>query len=338
MSNNAIAHTTFARRREEAAASEWDLADLEGLRQETANEVDDLERAERVCEKALYRRGKRFVSAHGVEALVNSAAAEFCEATGATLPWNLDCRSGGDFSGTGLNYGPGSLGRHGDWLHPEYADEVLAQWARFAGWLRTAKSQPALARMITKTQGGGQGAKATKFNLWDLQVRWPSPHRLERMVRAVRKRGNAILSAYKGRPSVSYKGIALGLLSERSVGKAAVVAVAVTLGLVAEYVPRKDRSYRIAREALVKLRATYPVTRTDAGVTVRIGHEPALVDGDVKVFSALAARAGRVSLNRVGFLVVRAERTYHVAAQYSWEAGTPEDAIIAAHAAWEKQV
>lgn len=328
MSKNAICNTTPAIQRQASIVAEWNGTDLDSMMKEIA--ADEAECRKR-AEKALYRAGKRFISASGVEALVNNAKKEFSEATGATLPWNLDLRSGGDFGGTGLNYGPGNLGRRGNWLLLEHADEVMSQWTRFAGWLRTAKSQPVLARMITKTQGNGQGAKATKFNLWDMQRRWNSPHRLDRMVRAVRKRGNAILSAYAGELSVSYKGIALGLLAERSVGKAAIVAVAVTLGVTAEY---GKLNYRIARQSLVDYHLCKVADNSD-GVQSRREEHPRLVKLGVAVYRIGTPRLTRRG-NTVGvdwkWLVRSSQgRTFH------GEWGDEREALRNALLSWERQ-
>ncbi len=276
------------------------------------------------------QRGEIYISAHGIEKLVNEAKASFIATHGGVLPWNLDCRSGGDFGGGGINYGPGDLGRRGRWLTPDEADQVMATWARFSGWLNAiTRDCDATARMFVKTQGAGMGAKATKFSLWDMQKRWAAPGKLERMVRAVRDRANVILKAYAGQPHVSNKGIALALMSERTVGKAAVMSVAVTFGLDA-------RNYRTAREALVELHLSHPVVRKDDGISSRIGREPVLVEGDIAVYAAKFSGEGRVSLDRSGWLVVADNRSFHV--QHGrWEEVSVETAVSQAREGWERQ-
>ncbi|MFZ2619828.1 MAG: hypothetical protein WAX89_03050 [Alphaproteobacteria bacterium] len=325
MSNNA---KHFRNRLNEAEIGEPTLAEAADMVAEAAAEERRLNRL------ANTSRGSVYVSAAGVESLVNKAKERFIAAHGGVLPWNLDLRSGGDFGGTGLNYGPGNLGRNGRRMSKAEADEVLGQWAKFAGWLNAITDKhDATARMVVKVQGGGQGAKATHVNLWELHRRWPAPGKLEKMVRAVRNRGTAILSAYTGTPRVSNKGIALGLMAERTVGKAAVVAVAVTLGLASS---GERFRYREARQALIDLHLNFPIVRTDDGITSRIGREPVLVDEGVAVYAAKFGREGRISLNRSGFLVVAGNRSYHVQEE-RYQTLYPAQTAAQAREAWARQ-
>lgn len=324
MSKNSQMNTRTMTARRANAAEDFTIAEA----------MDEVQADAAIPQRGFIQGGK-FVSAAGVESLVDSAKAEFVAKTGAILPWNLNLRSGGDFGGTGINYGPGNLGRDGRRMPTDEANKVIDEWARFAGWLRAARDCDALSRMIKKTQGGGQGAKATKFDLWEMQRRWPSPGRLERMVRAVRDRANAILKAYAGHPHVSNKGIALGLMAERSVGKAAVVAVAVTFGVgEIDYFDKID--YRAARTSLIDLHTCYPIVREDDGVHTRVDSIAAHTAGDVAVYAAKFSGEGRVTLDRKGWLVVRGERTYHV--EYGkYEEMTPETALSQALDAWRLQ-
>jgi hypothetical protein len=266
----------------------------------------------------------RYVSVNGLAELTNSAKAEWRK-VGIDLPWNLDGLTSSGFSNEIER-------RKGRWYAEWEASEIIGRHARFAGWLRTAVNLPVLRRLIEKTQSvNGVGSPHTHVDLWALSARWPSPGRLERVVKSVRRRGNAILMAYAGQPRVSYKGIALALMSERTAGKAAVVAVAVTLGLCDRY---ETPTYRRARQVLIDLHINYPIVRTDDGVTTRTGRVPTLIQGDVAVYAAKFTRPDRVSLHHQGWLVIAGDRSYHVNGDYGVGAG---EALARALHAWARQ-
>ncbi len=222
---------------------------------------------------------------------------------------------------------------------PDYVDKDIAVVAQQAGWMKAVASgpYPLVRRLIKKTNRmGAFGGDRSPVTVFEMIKAYPSPGKFERMVGAVLKRANAILLAYTGQPRVSYKGVALALMAETSVGKAAVMAVALTYGLDA-------KNYRTARVALIDLKTNYPIVRKDDGISSRIGREPVLEDAGVAVYAAKFSGEGRVGLSRDGWLVASGNRSFHVERTFfsrqSWRYITisPGAAIAQAREGWELQ-
>lgn len=326
-----IASFNFARTATRAAALRGDRApsarEAAVLYEDDSDLANEVEREAEKAAKRLPYFGCRFVSVKGLAALVNSAAAEMNE-QGVALPWNID-----GMTSTGYNHELGD--RKGRRIFAAEADALIGRYARFGGWLRAiARDCDATRRMIKRTQSHrGQGSPATKFDLWEMAARWPSPGKLERQVRAVRDRANAILRGYAGTPRVSHKGVALSLMAHRDVGKAAVIAVAITLGLEAN-------SYRVARESLIAFHE-HPVVREDDGVHVRASVYPIYGEeteaGLNEVFPVYYRQEGQVGYYKRGLIVVRGDRTFHVeGSAWRWR-NDCANAVEQARKAWLDQ-
>lgn len=210
------------------------------------------------------------------------------------------------------------------------AYQLLHQYRRICGWFRVATRLPAVAKVITKTQSArGVNSPYTTLALRQLWGKYPSPHELERKLWLVRRRAEAIFTAYEGYENPSWVSVALGLLAQpRSVGKAAIMAVAGTIS------GNIFNRYREAREWLIDFHLCKVEDISD-GVEARREAEPRLHKLGVAVYRiAMPVRSknGRQVGVRFEWLV-RSEsgRTYH------HEYGGADDAFCAAVTAWKKQ-
>lgn len=212
-----------------------------------------------------------------------------------------------------------------------HGEAAIDGYLRTAGFLRACAEGkfPALKKVLEKTQGNGANSPYTLFTVFELALKLRSPGRAERMLWKVRHRAEAILTAYEGYENPSWKSVALGLLAQsRSVGKAAVMAVAGTIS------GRIFSHYREAREWLVDFHLC-KVVETSDGVVARREIEPRLQKMRVAVYRIampLKSKSDRQVGIRCAWLV-RSEsgRTYH------HEYGEAADALRAAVTAWKRQ-
>jgi hypothetical protein len=219
----------------------------------------------------------------GLEALVQSAMEQLNSVHGIDLPWNL-------YKGPwqGLPYVCGERDayhlRRPDLGPNEYATKAF----RMAGWLRAVAAKPGqfpgIVKMLRATQSSrGQASPRTTVNLWDFVAKAASPHKAEKLLWAVRRRADAILTAYSGAPTIGWRDVAGGLLASCQVGKAAIVAVACRL-LPQAHVSR----YADARTQLAALHQATARDATD-GVAVRYEERPCLDRLGVTVYAAFQA-------------------------------------------------
>jgi len=175
---------------------------------------------------------KKYVSAEGLAQLAEKGVAAFQAATadlpnewaGRGLPHNL-IRSEGSGS-------VGVVGPYGRTLPIVEASAEIELYARFGGWLTAAAELPNVRRLILRTNSvRGLNSPYTTWPAWEIFHAWPSPHALERKLKRVITRARVIMEAYDTRLRPSWDGVAYGLRAcPGSVGKAAVIAVARTLG------------------------------------------------------------------------------------------------------------
>ncbi len=124
------------------------------------------------------------------------------------------------------------------------------EFARFGGWLKAAATLPALRRLILRTQSpNGVYSPHTTVPLWKLSKKFYSPGGLERKLRAVKRRAQAIIATYDEGTQPSWAGIAHGLMTAEKLEKAAIIAAASSLSESWE----PFASYREAKKWLVKL-------------------------------------------------------------------------------------
>ena len=229
----------------------------------------------------------RYVSAEGLAQLAEKGVTAFHEAVERNvLPHN--------FVRTEMSGSVGSVGPHGRQLPFEEADSEIESHARMGGWLKAASGFPALRKVIERTQSWrGVNSLRTLIDLWELQSKFPSPGGLERRLWAVKRRAQSIFSAYEGSVEPSWAGIAIGLLANASTGKAAIIAVAYTLGgrhainnTNGSIFEQDYRiSHRTARDWLAELH-TYSVEEEEPseGAVMR-QKEPKLVEGGIEVYA-----------------------------------------------------
>ena len=110
----------------------------------------------------------------GLEALVDNAIAE----KGLRfLPYNL------------ATHGP-AVGIAHAYHFPDEGHEMLAKYARMAGWLRryadVSQGLPALKRVLTEgLSSRGMCSPRTEFDIWSFQAKYRTPELANRRVRAV---------------------------------------------------------------------------------------------------------------------------------------------------------
>ncbi len=254
-----------------AAADGYNLNDLEGC-MEAAYE------GQQYVTRNAFRRfrcritGEEYLKMDGATIdwkHLSGLVREAVEASGfENLPWNLD-------NLVNANVAPGS--------YPFFASEagkerVVKKVQRFCGWLRAAAKLPGVRRVIEKTQSScGMWSPRTLVHLWDLASHHPSPGALERKLWSVRRRADAIFSAYKGEQKASWASIAQSLLITQQTGKAAVMAVAGTLS------GDTFRMYRNARDWLVELHLCSKADQSD-GVIARREATPRFVKLGIAVY------------------------------------------------------
>lgn len=217
---------------------------------------------------------------------------------------------------------------HNVWADPSIVERV----ARWSGWLKTAAAEcPTVTRVFrvgvtrrSRKIGFGYSFRE-RINIFQMMDVFRTPHQLERKLWKVRRRADAILSAYEGDYHPSWLDITRAVLLTPSVGKAAVIAVATTL---TGQRPRKA-AYRSARERLVQYRVGTVRDKSD-GVVGRREVEPYYTaDNGTSVYRLFVLEKGR---NRVLALVVSPiGRTYHSEHLYG------ECVVEEAERAWEKQ-
>lgn len=253
---------------------DYDLTDLHGLAAEASAEQRDTNNI-----------GTRYVSAEGLALLAEEGVHAFEEETGHYLPHNL-VRSQ-------MSRSVGTVGAYGRRLPLEEADKQIESHARFGGWLKAAINLPVVRKMIERTQSSrGINSDYTYCNLWEVVSRFPSPGNLERLLWKVRRRSEAILESYEGDFSPAWRDVINALLRTRSVGKAAVITVAATLGMEIRGKWDYDKnklirpSYQKARNWLVESRiALFP---NEASEGTHHAVEPELVEDGVEVYAGLA--------------------------------------------------
>ena len=240
-----------------------------------------------------------YVSVNGLASLAEAGVQIFEQETGRCLPHNL---VRGEMSGSLLiwifsdfNADPEREFRlfpPGSYFSIEMAKMMIASYGRFGGWLKAAVHLPGIRRMVEKTQDWrGVNSSHTKVNLWEVVEKFPSPGRLEKLLWAVRLRVEVILSSY-GKYNPAWADIINALLSNASVGKAAIIVTAVTMGM--DPYDDKDpsnprrRGYEEAREWLIKNgRRNFPNTTNIGGETIWIKNTPEIFEKEVKIFQGL---------------------------------------------------
>lgn len=271
----------------------------------------------------------QLVTAKGLGKLVGMGADEFEKKTGHRLPHNLAFTA---MSGA-LTFGSAPMRYGAQWCSPEGADRLLKEYGRYRGWLRAAADLPAVTKALKKGQSGnGVNSPYTRFSIWVLMTKYPSPHRLERVLWGARQRADEMLAAWPGeRRFASWAQLAKGLELTGRPGKAAIIAVAEAL-----FGSKYDsfNSYRTARDELVRMRTSnFPVLDTSDGVVGRREALPVWSRHGISVFRLRVEDGGRLRLQ----LFVRHEasgRTYHAEAGYETKATY---AVKAALRAWSEQ-
>lgn len=299
MSNNSFENRRAARELRAFEAAEYGF-EFGNLKKVAARARADLAFEARSAERV----GMRFVSVEGIAALVREATNIFeFKVSGSSLPWNLDGRTS-----TGYLWELDS--RVGRWLPREEADALIERTARFAGWLKAAAELPHLRRMIRATQSGrGVGSARTTIDLWGVVKKFPAPDSLNGQLRHVQWRADMIIRAYRDDLRVSWQSVMKALMQTTRVGRAAVIAVATSLGLRTEYNDERV-TYRQARQWLIEHRLARTTGETvevgDGGIAHLVTGEPEYRAG-WKVETALRVdRYGRrelVDLARCGEVV-----------------------------------
>ncbi|MFA6551715.1 MAG: hypothetical protein WCV41_04280 [Patescibacteria group bacterium] len=165
---------------------------------------------------------------HGISLLVEEALHEFEWTSGENLEYNFTSYA------PYIPFPKSPYNRqYGNW-------DVFKETVRFCGWIKAAARMKSIIRFIQKTQSGrGMNSPYTIANLWVVAKNNPSPQRFVRRIMKVRSRANGILRPYGLR--VSWNGLAHVLSGkERSVGKAAKKAAAITLKLVVQSIAYKN--------------------------------------------------------------------------------------------------
>lgn len=274
----------------------------------------------------------------GLGDLVRRGVEEFEEVHGKCLPHNF-IYSDGSWGPRNLAVGSAPFRRMGGagLVSPAGADQLLKEYGRIGGWFRAAAALPGLAKLIKKSQSvNGVNSPYTTLDLRDLLGKFPHPARLERRLWAVRRRAEAILSAYPGDYHPAWSDVARALLVSHQVGKAAVITVACTLDDDCAGSQRHSgfASYRSAREFLVSVRtAAFPVVDNADGVEARREAEPCYSKAGVSVYRARVSEPhGRFS--RQWIVRARDGRTFHATSHPRDGART---AVRWAIRAWRRQ-
>lgn len=213
-------------------------------------------------------------------------------AKGFSIPWNWRC-SGGSFGPAkhwaSENWINESRGRY---LPREKVEEVLREESRQLGWVRAVQKFPALHRLLQKTQNGrGSSSPYYTGHLLGGLMKM-SPGKACRRVCAVRYRANKILDAYAGKPRVSNLAIGQAVITGLPVGKAAVMAVALTLRVCSDFSERVKNpfhSYKQARAWLVEHRsAAFPIRDTTDGVAWNLQASPEMTKLGIEVYKGVS--------------------------------------------------
>jgi len=240
----------------------------------------------------LYRTSEsRRILVTGLANLVLQGVEKFEEVHGKCIPHNF-VYSDGSWGSPHLMVGSAPFRRVdlARFVSPMGADLLLKEYGRIGGWFRAAASLPGLAKVVKKPQWvNGVNSPYTTLDLRDLLGKYPHPVRLERKLWAVRRRAEAILSAYPGEYHPAWSDVANALLVSHQVGKAAVIAVACTLDVDCVGPQRHSgfASYRAAREFLVSVRsAAFPVADNADGVPACREAEPCYQRAGISVYRA----------------------------------------------------
>ena len=163
-----------------------------------------------------------WMAGRGIALLRWRAREAFQTATGIKFPWQLTTHQTGFLDM-----------RESKWwaIEPAHYQAELEAAARYAGWLKAAQGLEGVRRIL---QAGmtenGLGSPYQHFAADDLVVKWPSPHRLERMSWSVRNDAQEILDRWGftgARPSWVDTGLAL--LGQRRPRRAALALAALTM-------------------------------------------------------------------------------------------------------------
>jgi hypothetical protein len=286
----------------------------------------------------------------GVEALVEDAKNSFYERTGIRLPHNLHVHgpwvnypvAGRIVESQEDNQRPSAT--YNPYRCPQGTKEkMVSTAARLAGWLGQAAESRFLRRVLEKgTSYNGVNSPATVIDLYRLVERY-SPGAAERRGRTIQRRAAEILRPYGLSPS--YKGIGAALAyGSKAIGKAAVLAAAVTLG----HDPQISGGYRTARAFLASVsRTVKSETDTTDGVYVETAGSPQEVEFKLSRRSKVTGtatpfftRQPETYLRNPGVLFKCGERTFHyLSGAYcrNYRTSLVEDAIWSAERAWENQ-
>lgn len=266
---------------------------------------------------------------NGLMALSDKGIKAFQVTHPGVLPWNL------------YKAGPAGQGYydHNIECKSEVRNELVEAHARFGGWMRAAAGLPLLAKAIKNSVSPkGEHSRSTHVSLWKLAEKYPSPHKLQRLIGAVQNRAIGILRAYDGR-GCTLRSALIALEINGNVGKAALIAAHRSLtGSCA-------RSYREARKSLIELHFSEETVDTRDGVTVHRNATPALRKMGIEVYSTVQKSKGGW---KRGWLVLRGEQSFHIfEGRYGflaseWVDGTyrnmktPQGPIHVALAAWKR--
>lgn len=274
----------------------------------------------------------RYISVDGLGMLAGAGMDVFEERHGQCMPGNMIFSEGAWTGHSNLMIGssPFRAAGRGRFVSPEGADQLLREYGRIRGWLIAAADLSGVARVIKKTQTTrGVNSPYTKLYLPQMWEKYPSPGHLERKLWKVRRRAEAILSAFEGDYDPSWNDVAHATLKTRQVGKAAIIVVAETLAGGKHR--DRFRNYAAARDFLASIRtAAFPVADNSDGVAARRETEPRLRKLNISVYRIRVARKyGRFSLK---WLVrTDAGRTFHFGSD------GPEEALHRAILAWKRQ-
>lgn len=301
----------------------WD--ELKAFAESCTPEVEKRTRTGRamcsVTDKAFAWRLGRYVSAKGLGDMIWEGINTFEEKHSPCFSSNMvfsDMSSRLMVGSSPIVYGGRKVTQTG-------ADQLLREYGRIRGWLIAATDLHGVAKVIKKTQTTrGVDSPYTTLYLPELWEKYPSPGHLERKLWKVRRRAEAILSAFAGDYNPSWNDVAHATLKTRQVGKAAVIVVAETLS-------GEHGNYAEARDFLASIRtAAFPVADNSDGVEARREAEPRLQKLGISVYRIrVTEKYGRFSLK---WLVrTDAGRTFHS------EWGGPEEALRDAIRAWKRQ-
>ena len=331
MSNNASRNTTSRIQRQAAAATEWDLSDLDGLMAETYEEERYVNRSPFFTLRSGHevRREETMVVDHnhlvnlveaGAKALAKAWWPEMSEWGFGPIPGNFATPDHSPWGGWNFY----NSRRNSIRMERKHAEAAINGYLRTAGFLRAAADSklPALKKALEKTQGNGANSPYTYFSVFQLVDKLRSPGRAERLLWKVKRRAEAIFSAFEGNNAPSWKSIAEALLVTQQIGKAAVMAVAGTLS------GQSFSMYRDARQWLVDYHLCKVKDDSD-GVISKREQEPRLEKFGVAVYRI--AIDGKYQIEMQWLVRTTDGRTYHS----QW--GGPREALQDALRAWKRQ-